>query len=49
MYPLAKICVPEMEPFEMGIHSKTDKFVSEHLRINGIWEPFETLVTTKLI
>lgn len=49
MYPLARINVPRLEPFEMGIHAKSDIFVSEHLRINGIWEPFETLVTTKLI
>jgi len=49
MYPLAKINVPNIEQFNMGIHAKKDIFISEHLRINGIWEPFETLVTTKLI
>lgn len=49
MYPVAKINIPGMESFEMGVHSKKDLFISKHLTVDGIWEPFETLIITKLI
>jgi FkbM family methyltransferase len=47
-FRLVTINLSGLRPYEFAVHSGVDEFVSSDIRRTGVWEPFETMVFSRL-